>query len=179
MDATAKKTSTRRALGLLIALNLLTLTALWLVVIRQPRTGGPLRTGQDGGPDEVQAFLRRELGLSDRQAKAFEDIRDKFVAAALPSHDEMRMIKEQVLAEMFKPAPDRSAIEAMTARIGVLRGEEERLLSLHFLDMMVACTPEQKPKFRSILREFMIRIGALEPSGPAPRPGDRPRPGLR
>ncbi|MDD8026355.1 MAG: periplasmic heavy metal sensor [Acidobacteriota bacterium] len=176
MDAPAKKPSTRWAIGLLIALNLVTLAAIWLTVIRRPHDGGWPQAGR-GGPEEVQMFLRRELGLSDKQAKTFEEIRDKFVAGSRPTHDEIIKLKEQILAEMFKPAPDRTVLESLTSRIGVLQGEEQRLLFLHFLDMMAACGPDQKPKFQSILREFMIRIGALEPAGPPEQdggPGDPP-----
>ncbi|GEM_PF-1847196 len=170
MDAPVKHPRRRWTLALLIGINIVTLAAIWLTVIRKPSGGDP-PPGRQGGPEEVQAFLRRELGLSDDQAAAFDGIRDRFVEAARPTHEEIRKLKEQGLAEMFKPEPDRAMLEALTSRIGILRGEEERLLSLHFLDLMAALRPEQRPKFQSILREFMIRIGALEPAGPPDRSG--------
>jgi len=185
MDAPVKNPRRRWAVGLLIALNLLTLAALWLTVVRRP-SWGP-RPGDRGNPEEFQNFLRRELGLSDAQAAEFDRIRDRFVEAARPTHDEIRKLKEQILAEMLKTEPDRILLEGLTARIGVLRGEEEKLLTFHFLDLMASLKPEQKPKFLSILREFMTRIGVLEPAGPpdrtsggkgrpeAPPHGTRPR----
>jgi hypothetical protein len=118
------------------------------------------------------------MGLSADQVEAFDAIRDRFVEAARPTHEKIRKLKEEGLAEMFKPEPDRAVLEALSLRIGVLRGEEERLLSLHFLDLMTSLRPEQRPKFQSILREFMFRIGALErdgPPGPLSRPDRRGR----
>lgn len=172
MNTLLKPPRRRWLLALLIVLNIATLAAIWLTVIRKPFRGGPPADGA-GGPEEVQSFLRRELGLSSDQAAAFDAIRDRFVEAARPTHEEIRKLKEEALAEMFKPEPDRAVLGALTSRIGVLRGDEERLLSLHFLDLMASLRPEQRPKFQSILREFMIRIGALEPDGPPGRP-DRP-----
>lgn len=173
MDDSIKKPFTQKAIPFLIILNLITMAALWYVLFRKPPGPRPPRdagTGQD-----VQSFLRRELSLTDEQAAKFAELRDKFTSSAGPLQDEMRKLNETVIAEMLKPQADKTVIETLTARIGALRGEEEKLLFFHFQDLMAACSPEQKAKFQSIMREFLIRIGFLnQPGGPGrgPRPPD-------
>jgi len=174
MDDSTEKSITQKAVPFLIILNLVTMAALWYVLFRKPPAPRPPRAAGQG-QDGVQSFLRRELGLTDEQAATFAKLRDKFVASTGPLQEEMRTLNETIISEMLKPQPDKAAIETATSRIGVLRGEEQKLLFFHFQDLMDACRPEQKDKFHSIMREFLTRIGFLnQPGGPGrgPRPPD-------
>jgi len=164
MDDSAKKSITQKAVPFLIILNLVTMAALWYVLFRKPPAPRPPRAAGQG-QDVVQSFLRRELSLTDEQAATFLKLRDKFVASTGPLQEELRTLNETIIAEMLKPQPDKAAIEKATARIGILRGEERKLLFFHFLDLMDVCRPEQKDKFHSILREFLTRIGFLNQPG--------------
>ncbi|MCX6563346.1 MAG: periplasmic heavy metal sensor [Candidatus Aminicenantes bacterium] len=172
MDAFSEKPFTQKLTIFLIILNLITMAALWYVVFRRPPGGRPPR--EVGKGQDVQSFLRRELNLSDEQAAAFANLRDRFLDTARPLHDEIRKSNEATLTELLKAQADQRTIETLTARIGTLRGEEEKLLFLHFQELMAVCRPDQKIKFQSIMREFLVMIGFFEASG-APRNSPPPQ----
>jgi hypothetical protein len=175
MDASGKINKKEWAIASLVIINLITLAALWLTVIRRPSSMPPLQNRGRGG--DVREFLLRELNLSPDQAKEFDDLSSRFLASAGPLHDEIRRLKESYIEEMFRPQPEAVKIDALIAEIGAKRGGEETRLLRHFFDMVIACTPEQKAKFHVLLRNFMIMIGALEPSPPPdgiPGPEDGP-----
>jgi hypothetical protein len=159
------------AFALLIILNLLTLGALWLTVLHRPPSGPPPRRG--GEAPDARDFLTRELGLNEAQAKEFKDLRESFMKAAGPIHEQIGRLKETLIEEMFRPAADPARIKALIDDIGLRRADEEKLLLSHFHSLVDACRPDQKDRFQAILRRFMTMIGALDPQGP-PRPGDGP-----
>lgn len=177
MEAPANKTLSRILPLVLIVFNIVTLAALWFAVVRRPGGGPPPMNRGEGGTRPVD-FLRRELGFSEEQMAAFTAQRDKFITAIEPLHAEVRALNEELVAELEKTAPDEARIEALTARIGTLRGEEGKRLFLHFKDLMSVCRPDQQAKFRSISRRFMETIGFFGPAGLGPSrglgPGEKP-----
>jgi len=163
------------AIGLLIILNLLTLAALWLTVFHRSPGGPPPWRGDEAR--DPQRFLSRELNLTEAQTKEFDNLRDRFLKAAGPLHEEIGRLKDSLIGEMFRPRLDQARIKILIQEIGVRRADEERRLLNHFLDMVNACQPDQKARFQAIMREFMTMIGALDPPGPPegfPRRGDGP-----
>ena len=172
MESGFKISKKKWGVALLVILNLLTLAALWLTMFHRSPGGPPPWSGEAQDP---QRFLSRELHLTEPQTKEFDDLRDQFLKAAGPLHEEIGRLKEALIEEMFRPSLDQARIKSLIEGIGVRREDEEKRLLNHFLDLVNACPPERKAKFQAIMREFMTMIGALDPPRPPQspsRPGD-------
>jgi len=174
-----RKSFAGKAIVFLIILNLATLAVLWSFVFRRP-PGRPPRPN-DGGPGDVPSFLKSELRLTDEQSKSFDVLRERLGDSVRPVQDEIRRLMEAAVEEIFKPQVGEKALEDLAARIGAERAKEVGQLFLHLRGLMAVCRPEQVVKLHSIMTEFLIRIGAVNPDPPKGervpsqgRPGGRP-----
>ena len=171
MDFFTKKRLATLSIVILMLLNLMTLGTIWLQRFRHPQPEQP--PPHDNRPERVQRFLEKELGLTNKQAEQFKELREQHFAQSHAIRNEIHLLKKEITDELFNPAPNTEKVEKLAKEIGAKEGELEKLLFRHFQDLMSVCQQEQREKFKSLIHDLLRMIKPAELHEPL---GDRPLP---
>ena len=152
---------------LLIVLNLTSLGTIWFLQSSRPPEAGSTSRGP------VKNFLEQELGLTPKQTKQFERLRQQHFQESQAINEEMRLSKEAIMQEVFADSPNSVKAEALAEEIGEGQAELENLRFQHFLALKSVCQPEQLEKFQRLFHEL---LPPREPpnEGRPPQPGPNP-----
>ena len=133
----------------------------------------------------------RELGLSAEQQQAFDQAREKLMAALDSRRDAMQAEHEKLSAELLAEHPDRAAIDACLDRAAALQREQQADVVEHVLAVRELLTPAQRQEFVQRVLGPVFRMGPPDGRhgrghggperggwrGGPPEPGDGPGPG--
>lgn len=172
MDIFTKKRIWIWVVVLLIVLNLLTLSTLWINFSKRPISSPPPK-GERERPTDVAFFLEGELGLSEEQARQFEKLRDLHFLQSKKILDEIQSLKEIMTQEMFADTPDLEKVASVTTQIGKKQSALDNLLFSHFRELYSVCKPHQQEKLKNLFHEILRMTGP--PDTPQP-PGKKPPP---
>ena len=167
------------AIAILVALNILTLTIIWIQAERKPAP--PVRETGNGQTGSVE-LLQREIGLSADQTKAFQAMRRDYQERTKSINDELDAAKLRLADLVFESNPEKRQVDSMSSKIGELQSKIEDLRFDHFRQLAQICTQEQKEKLHPILREVFGKKSPNENPAVRPengRPADNPRLGER
>jgi Spy/CpxP family protein refolding chaperone len=164
MDWIKQRTFQNWVIGLLVALNLLALTIVWIQSSGQEPA--PAREPRKPGGVSV-ALLQRELNLTADQVAQYNRLRAEQMEAIRVCNDELDSLKLRLADMVFDPPSGRVEAESTAARIGLLQSQLEILRFRHFSALAEICNEQQKERLRPILREVLGRKG----------PGEKPAPG--
>ena len=169
--------STRRVttwtIILLILLNLATLAMLWMSHFKQPAAPLPQQ-----GARNTKQFLQHELGLTDDQARQFEELRQQHFQQSKVFVDAIQQLKRELLDEVFASTPNLETMQNIAEEIGTNQAELETLRYHHFLELKALCQPDQVKKFRALFHEIYPPETHPDPARP-PQTGtseQRPQP---
>lgn len=168
---------------LLVIVNIGVLVTLGLPLFRRPP-----------GEKPAQQFLQDELHLTDGQIRQMEDLKTLYQGKMKILDDDIRTLKEAILAEVFRASPDAENVARFAEQIGTKYAELERLRFQHFLALKSLFQPEQAEKFQSLMRDILRppappdaerrpeqnrppRPGESPDQRKPPRPDEPPRPG--
>ena len=179
MDYFSKNKISLWIIGILVLLNLFTLSTIWYNRYHVPdreRQQDVRHRHQEG-----LKILEQKLELTADQKKVFDDLRQRHFEKMKPLHHEIFSIRRELMDEAAKAEPDTARIRALTNRLGEKETERERNIIEHFMEMRSVCKPGQKEKLEVLLRELMgpppemsgPRRGREE-FRPAPQPGNAP-----
>lgn len=160
MKLLSENSFTKWAIIILICPNLFTLTMLWLEMTKRPE---PFM--KDGPPPPLEKLMKKELNLTDAQAKQFEQIREGHFEKFDAINTEISDLKKQILNEVLRQNPDTAKVNVLAERIGGRNAENEKAAFYHFHKLYMLCTPEQQQKLKIILFDMVGRI----------RPNDMPK----
>ena len=172
MDAQKKNKRLGWVVLLLIVMNIVSLSALWI--------GHTNRPGAKRGSVASEKYLQERLGLSEEQLQAMTDLREEHFG-------QMEKIRRDFLSarEAFHKQPrnenNTARMDDLAARIGSLQAQMEKEVYYHFSAMRDLCTEDQKKIFdeviEDVLRRGENRGGPRSKGPPPPRPGGhRPPP---
>lgn len=165
MDIFKKNRLTMWVIVLLVVLNLLTISAIWMKNF--PR----FDKRKSGG----EKFLIEELKLTDDQVEQFRELRDIHFDETKVIHREMNDLRQAITDELFRENPDSAKVAQWAEEVGRMHAAIENARFAHFQALKEICEPEQRDKFRSVMRELQrSRPGPGGPPGRGPR-GPKPR----
>jgi Spy/CpxP family protein refolding chaperone len=172
MDIFTRHKFSLGVMGILVILNLLSLSMIWVKqCARPPLPPLPRHTGTDN----VQLFLEKELRLSKDQAAEVADIRTQHQDHINQLLFDIRELKDQATSEMFAPTPDKNKIDNLIARIGAKQTGVEKLHFELYLKLIDICDADQKMKLQSLFKEILH----MKPSPGEDRPPRRAHPEFR
>jgi protein CpxP len=154
-------------IGILVVLNLATLTFLWL--------GGHCR---ENDPEKGRAgeFLIRELTLTSPQQDDFGRLRDRHQKSLLILQEQDRVLHDRFFETIFLPFPDTVEANMIADSIASLRRQMEMLTFEHFHQLRQLLTAEQTAKFQQIFQQALERVMPLPEPPPGPPPPPPPPP---
>jgi len=165
------------AVLLLIAFNVATLIAFWLIRDRRPGPPPEQRSG-------VVEFLAKELGFDSMQKQKLAHLHDEHQIKMKEVRENNREAKK-VFFDLLQQhdIPDSTLQKAATAS-AKYDAETDMLTFRHFQKVRDLCTESQKKKFDAVIQQVLRMMAPPPPGdhqGPPPRRGegmhDGPPPG--
>lgn len=104
--------------------------------------------------------LKNEVGFTPDQMAVFEPKKKAFWNRMRKRFDEIKKTKEKFYHHMYDPSISDSILESNAEIIGDQQKELDLQVIRHFKDIRKMCTPEQLPKYDSLLPPIIERMTA-------------------
>lgn len=157
----------------LAVLTIINVAALVTIAYHRFQPGKPFPpAGQPGNPLN---FIKQELGLSDEQAKKFEDNFKKFRIEMDLILDSLRVKRNELMDEISAEQPSLDKVNKLIVEVGLLENELQKKVVMNILEGKSYLTPEQQKKLFSILKQGKDRErGPMDRGGGMGRPPEYP-----
>lgn len=168
MNIFTKKQTMTWAIIILVFLNIMALTTIFVNYSRKPNfLPQPLEDQQPGG---LHHFLKQELNLSENQMERFKKLGDRHRERIRLIQESIQRLKREMMEEIFADSPDQEIIKNLSQEIGREEAQRNVYLFLHFKDLSSVCDLEQRKKFKVLMYEVLDGMKGPETKKP---PGDR------
>lgn len=104
--------------------------------------------------------LKNQVGFTPQQMAVFEPKKKAFWARVRERFDEIKKTKEDFYQYMYNPSVADSVIEAKADVIGKQQRDLDLFVIRHFKEIRTLCTPEQLPRYDSLLPPLIERMTA-------------------
>ena len=142
---------------LLTIIAILFLTNIVMLVlflrVRQHADKPPKRLG-------LTEKLKNDVGFTPQQMSAYQARRDKFWASVREQFDSIKNTKVAFYNLMYDPSVPDSVLQARADMIGEKQKNLDLFVVKHFKNIRTMCTPEQLPKYDSLLPPLIERMTA-------------------
>lgn len=102
--------------------------------------------------------LKTEVGFTPQQMSVFEPKKKAFWDRMRARFEEMKKTKEAFYYQMYDPSIPDSVIVSKAEVIGDQQKELDLQVIRHFKDIRTLCTPDQLPKYDSLLPAIIKRM---------------------
>ncbi len=149
-------------IGMLIALNVLSIYFFVIhkkLVYKHPFSDQRQSwrdKSADGKPSDKAHFFEKELGLNEKQRKAYRDMRKSHFALSIKKRKEQQELREMMFNNLGN---DSFNIDSVALLISKRQSEMEIGMFEHFKSVRELCTEEQKLKFDKTTRFIMKKMG--------------------
>jgi protein CpxP len=148
----------------LVALNIATLAAFWVIKDKKEGPPGGMRSG-------VTEFLIKELGLDSLQQLRFKELVTEHRNGMQDIRKDLRAAKDSFFDLLKAPSIDDAALAKAAATANIPDQQMEIITFRHFQQVRAICNETQKAKFDQIIHE-VLRMNARG-NPPPPPPGAR------
>lgn len=104
--------------------------------------------------------LKNQVGFTPEQMAVFEPRKKVFWTRVRERFDEIKKTKEDFYQYMYNPSVPDSVMESKAEIIGKQQKELDLYVIRHFKETRTLCTPEQLPKYDSLLPPLIERMTA-------------------
>ena len=140
-----------KVLIVIIVFLLITNVAMLVFLLRERPEEQPKRIG-------FTERLKKEVGFTPAQMEVYEPKKDAFWARMRQRFDSIKVTKEQFYFQMYDPSIPDSVIVQKAGEIGEQQKQLDLQVIRHFKDIRSMCTPEQLPKYDSLLPAIIRRM---------------------
>jgi len=146
--------------NLLIIIGVLLITNIAMLVYflsdkRPPRQAEQTKQVRPGVAD----MLQKEVGFSDDQVAQYKGFKEKQKQTIKPMFDDMRRAKDSLFRLLSYPETSDSVVN----KVADVIAQRQKALDLqtfnHFKRVRTLCTPEQQPKYDSMVIRMFSRMG--------------------
>lgn len=102
--------------------------------------------------------LKNEVGFTEMQLLVYSPKRETFWDEMRKRLDEVKKNKQEFYSQMYDSTVTDSVLEKRAEVIGDLQKELDLFVIRHFQDVRKICTPEQLPKYDSIMPGIIKRM---------------------
>jgi Spy/CpxP family protein refolding chaperone len=141
-------------IGLLLLLNVLTISVIW-VQSRRP-TEQPIAEPGGKAPESA-SLLRKALDLNEGQTARVESLLVARREQSKGFSDRSNELKRLLAEELFKDNPDTAFARSAANEIGEAESRIELIRFLRFHELISLCTPAQKQALKPIVIEVFGR----------------------
>ncbi len=150
--------STPRNRNLLIIIGVLLLTNIAVLVyfLGQKKLARPSHGEEKIGMSEM---LQKEAGFSDEQIAQYKQLKEKQKETIRPMYDDMRKAKDSLFKLLSYPETSDSVL----SRVADVIAQKQKALDMqtfsYFKRLRTLCTPEQQPKYDSVIQRVFKKMG--------------------
>lgn len=109
----------------------------------------------------VAEMLQKEVGFTEEQTAEYKQLKEKQRKIVRPMYDDMRNAKDSLFRLLSYPGTSDSVLNTMAETIA----QRQKALDLqtfnYFKRLRTLCTPEQLPKYDSMILPLLRKIGKL------------------
>lgn len=125
----------------LVLINVATLSSFWWM--RKPHH-----------PPHLEAFFKKELGLTDEQATQFKALQDAHKQKGHQLHDSVKLFRTALFEEALKGTENKVKVDSLVNEISRIEVVLNYNLINHFTDLGKLCnSDEQRKKLDAILKK--------------------------
>lgn len=106
----------------------------------------------------ITQVLKEEVGFSEQQMQQFEAMKQQHRDVMRPLFDSMRYAKEKLYNQLYQPEVQDSVITSASELIGEKQQLVDKQLFHHFRELRALCTPEQQPRFDTLMHNMVQRM---------------------
>lgn len=144
-------------IGMLVLINLVTLTSLWF--------SQPLSTDDNKRPRQPGSghFIEERLNFSEEQTTDYQKMRQDYFEKVKPYYDEIRDLKKNLFENLKENNTEN--VNELAEKIGEAQAQIEILTFDHFMEVRNIGTEEQKIQFDSLMNRVVDRSVRPFPRG--------------
>ena len=101
--------------------------------------------------------FKTQVGLSEEQAKIFEEKKKNYFALMKPQWEKVAELKDSLYRHLGDERVPDSLIASYVDKWHAINRHSDIKLFLHFREMRAHCTPEQLPRFDSVVTKMVTR----------------------
>ena len=101
--------------------------------------------------------FKTQVGLSEEQAKIFEEKKQHYFTQMKPHWEKVAELKDSLYRHLGDPSVSDSLIASYVDKWHAINRHSDIKLFLHFREMRAHCTPEQLPRFDSVVAKMVTR----------------------
>jgi hypothetical protein len=139
-------------IGILLVLNVLTISIIWIQMIKPTELQ---RKENEPRPLESVDLIQRTLSLTDDQTRQLGQLQKSRVEKMKEDNDHLDEMKMQLAADLFDNHTDTSFLQVKANEIGAMEASITTRRFMYFHDLLALCSPEQKEKLKPIVLEVM------------------------
>ena len=167
MDIFKQKRNLLITIVLLVILNIITISLLW---IGRPQPNEGRRVDRPMGKNNhIQRLLKEELGFSEKQVNQFLTIREKHIKNTSEINDESKRIKKQLFDLALEETNQQSVSDSLLNLTLEKQKELEQAMFQHFIEIKNLCNPDQKLNLKKLMHKLFSPPQLGSPDGPPPR----------
>jgi len=155
-----------RNLLIIIGVLLLTNIAVLVYFLGQKKSTKPVTSHSEKDKNGIAEMLQKEVGFNDEQTAQYKQLKEKQRETIKPMYDDMRKAKDSLFRLLSYPETNDSLLNKMADAIA----QKQKALDLqtfnHFKRVRTLCTPEQQPKYDSMVLRMFRKMGKT------PRPNE-------
>ncbi len=163
MDVFKQKRNLVITIVLLVILNIITISLLW-IGRPQPNENRPV-DGPMGNNPHIQKLLKEKLGFSTEQAEQFITLRVDHKEKTSELSEEIMLLKKEMFEEAMYGEKTNISDSLLSLSLEK-QGQLEKLAFEHFLKLKQICTDEQQDKLFKLMHSL---LGPAQHEGPPPR----------
>lgn len=150
-----------RNLLIIIGVLLLTNIAVLIYFLGQGKQNKSVPDNAKNNKSFVAEMLQKEVGFTEKQTEEYKQIKGKQRETIRPMYDDMRNAKDSLFRLLSYPSTNDSVLNAMAEAIA----QKQKALDLqtfnYFKTLRTLCTPDQLPKYDSMILPLLRKIGKL------------------
>lgn len=129
------------------------------------------------GKRGVAVFLEEQVGFTGDQMKSYQQLREQHWGRMKPVLGDIRSTKERFYNLLARTEVSDSVLQRAADSIGYRQSAIDLLTFQHFREVRALCTPEQRPRFDSLVHQVMLKMsGPYRKGGRPDEQGNRSRP---
>jgi protein CpxP len=150
-------TSKNKLLVIIMVILLLTNIALIaFILFNKPEEK---RSGRADREAMMTEFLQKQIGFDKQQMQQYDTLNNRHKEKMKMRFDEMRNNKQLIYQSVGSQAFSDSAINEAAIKLSAPQKDVETTMLQHFATIRKICTPEQQPKFDSLIYKIWNKAG--------------------
>ena len=120
----------------------------------------PEKRGGRGDREAMMTeFLQKQVGFNKQQMQQYDTLNKQHKEKVKLRFDEMRNNRQQIYQSVGNQSFTDSAINEAATKLSISQKDMETNMLKHFAAIRKICTPEQQPKFDSMLYKIWNKMG--------------------